>query len=457
MELIIFAYEKVKPMSKIKNYIYLVASLFVLAFGVALVTKAALGTSPIASLPYVLSLCTEYVTMGQFMMSINVIILVVEMFLMSREEIRSEKFALALQLPTAVLFGWFIDLSFPLLTWYEPATYLPCLAGLVVGCVFVALGVAMEVQSGVAMMPTDYIVRIIAKRTGKDFGSIKVFFDVSLVTTACIVSLIHSRSIEGVREGTIIAAVIVGPMVRFARQRILFRLDGWLALPEKSATGIGPDSAGESVLSPVEAAAGVFPKIITITREYCGGGMELGRELSKRLGIPFYDKEIIRLAAQESRFPEHFIEDNEQSLSARNLLDLIYADYSVPVEKSLSSTDMLFVAESRAIRELAQKGPCIILGRCGDYVLNDWPQEDIVRVFCYTDIEDAIKRARTSYGLGDSHTEEHIRSVNNARINHYQHYTGRRWGDPHNYSMMVNTGALGIPSAADMICALYRK
>ncbi len=435
-------------MSKIKNYIYLVVSQFVLAFGVALVTKAALGTSPIASLPYVLSLCTERITMGQFMMAINVIILAVEMFLMKREEIRSEAFALALQLPTAVLFGWFIDLSFPLLTWYEPATYLPCLAGLVVGCVFVALGVAMEVQSTVAMMPTDYIVRVIAKRAGKDFGTIKVCFDVTLVATATVLSLIHSRSIEGVREGTIIAAVIVGPMVRFARQRILFRLDGWLALPEASASGD---------ISPVEAAAGVLPKVITITREYCSGGMELGRELSKRLGIPFYDKEIIRLAAQESRFSEHFIEDNEQSLSARNLLDLIYADYNVPIEKSLSSPDMLFVAESRIIRELAQKGPCIILGRCGDYVLSDWPQEDIVRVFCYTDIEDAINRSRTSYQQGDDHTEEHIRHMNNARIHHYQHYTGRRWGDPHNYSMMVNTGALGTSAAADMICALYRK
>ncbi len=448
-------------MSKIKNYIYLVVSLFVLAFGVALVTKAALGTSPIASLPYVLSLCTERITMGQFMMAINVIILVVEIFLMKRKEIRSEMFALALQLPTAVLFGWFIDLSFPLLTWYEPATYLPCLAGLIVGCIFVAFGVAMEVQSGVAMMPTDYIVRVIAKKAGKDFGTIKVCFDVTLVATATIVSLIHSHSIEGVREGTVIAAVIVGPMVRFARQRILFRVDSWLAVQEAPIyVNAEVDTSTDSALasfSSTTAADGIRPKIITITREYCSGGMELGLELSKRLGIPFYDKEIIRMAAKESRFSEHFIEDNEQSLTARNLLDLIYADYNVPLEKSLSSTDMLFVAESRIIRELAKKGPCIILGRCGDYILSDWPQENIVRIFCYTDIEDAVKRSQTSYNLDENHTEEHIRHINNARIHHYQHYTGRKWGDPHNYSMMVNTGALGISAATDMICALYRK
>ncbi len=436
-------------MAKIKNYLYLVVSLFVLAFGVALVTKATLGTSPIASLPYVLSLALPPVTMGQYMMGISILILVIEMFLMTREQIRKEAVALMLQIPTALLFGWFIDLSLLLLTWFTASGYIISLAALLLGCAFVALGVAMEVQASVAMMPTDYIVRVIAARTGRDFGTIKVCFDVTLVATASVVSLASIHTLEGVREGTVIAAVIVGPMVRFARKHILYRLDEWLAVPERVAT---LESMEELA---VEAAAGRLPRIITITREYCSGGTELGKELSRRLGIPFYDKEIIRMAAQESRFTEQFIEDNEQSLSARNLLDLIYADYNVPLEKSLSSSDMLFVAESRVIRELARKGPCIILGRCGDYVLNDWPKEDIVRVFCYTDMEDAVRRSSESYSLDQNGIREHIHHANEARVHHYQYYTGRKWGDPHNYSVMVNTGALGTQAAADMICGMY--
>ncbi len=439
-------------MKKIKNYIYLIVSLFVLAFGVALVTKAMLGTSPIASLPFVLSLALPPVTMGQYMMGISILILIIEMFLMTREQIRKDAVALLLQIPTALLFGWFIDLSLELLTWFTASTYIVSFVALLVGCAFVGLGVAMEVQAGVAMMPTDYIVRVIAARAGKDFGTIKVCFDVTLVATATVVSLVSMHTLEGVREGTVIAAVIVGPLVRFSRRHILYRLDGWLALPERAETV----QASVEELA-VEAAAGRLPRIITITREYCSGGMELGRELSRRLGIPFYDKEIIRMAAQESRFTERFIEDNEQSLSARNLLDLIYSDYNVPLEQSLSSSDMLFVAESRVIRELARKGPCIILGRCGDYVLNDWPKEDIVRVFCYTDIEDAVRRSAESYSIEHESIREHIYSANDARIHHYQYYTGRKWGDPHNYSVMVNTGALGTSAAADMICGLYNR
>ncbi len=436
-------------MKRIKNYIYLIISLFVIAFGVALVTKATLGTSPIASLPYVLSLALPAVTMGQYMMGISILILIIEMFLMTKEQIRKDALALLLQIPTALLFGWFIDLSMVLLGWFTAANYIISFASLIVGCAIIGLGVAMEVQAGVAMMPTDYIVRVIASRTGRDFGTVKVCFDVTLVATASVVSLVSMHTLEGVREGTVIAAVIVGPLVRLSRRHILYRLDRWLALEERAAA-----QAVAAELE-AEAAAGRLPRIITITREYCAGGMELGRELSRRLGIPFYDKEIIRMAAQDSRFTEQFIEDNEQSLSARNLLDLIYADYNVPLEKSLSSSDMLFVAESRVIRELARKGPCIILGRCGDYVLNDWPQDDIVRVFCYTNMDDAVRRSSETYSLEQEGIRDHIQHANEARINHYQYYTGRKWGDPHNYSVMVNTGALGTQAAADMICGMY--
>ncbi len=424
-----------------RRYLYLLASLFVIALGVAVVTKTALGTSPIASVPYVLSLCTP-VTMGQYMMAVNLLLIVAECILMTRTEIREQRLQLALQIPAGLLFGLFIDLSFPLIAWFEPVTYLHSIAALVVGCAIIGVGVAMEVQAGVTMMATDAILRVVSKFINRDFGTLKMCFDITLVSTAALISFLVMGRVEGVREGTIIAAICVGPIVRISRRR-LQPVDRWLEG--------GSAEAAEELCT----AAANLPKVITITREYCSGGPELGQALSKRLGIPFYDKELIALAASENHLTERFVEDNEQSLTTRNLFELIFADYNMPLEMSLNSSDILFVSQSRTIRRLAQRGPCIILGRCADFVLSDRPKESIVRIFCSTDREDAVKRCREKYNVATDNIEAHIANHNEARIHHYQFYTGRRWGDPHNYSLMINTSATGIDGAVELIAAMY--
>lgn len=423
----------------IKRYLYLLISLFVTAFGVALITKASLGTSPIASIPYVLSICTT-VTMGQYMIGMNLLFLLVEILIMSRKQIQSMKYELLLQIPVGILFGFFVDLSFPLITWFTPTDYLYNIAGLLFGCIIMAIGIAMEVQANVAMMPADYVIRLLSARMCQDFGSVKLCFDVSLVFIACTISFIGLGHIEGVREGTVIGAILVGPLVRLFLK--------YLKSIEKEFT-VAED------LKTADTAQINYPKIITITREYGSGGRELGRELSRALGIPLYDKELIQIAAEKSELSSHFIESNEQSLGAKSLLDLIFSDYSLPIEKSLSPADILFVTQSRIIRELARRESCIILGRCSDYVLRDWPKDSIIRIFCYTDMEDAIQRCRQVYKMESDDLESEIISLNNARINHYQFYTGNKWGDPHRYNLIINTGSIGMNDAVKSISALY--
>ncbi|MBE6273894.1 MAG: cytidylate kinase family protein [Bacteroides sp.] len=423
----------------VKRYIYLLISLFVIAFGVALITKASLGTSPIASVPYVLSLCTS-MTMGQYMVAMNLLCLSVEALLMNKKQIQDMKYELMLQIPTGVLFGYFIDLSFPLLSWFIPLDYLYSIAGLILGCIIMATGIAMEVQANVAMMPADYVIRLLSARMNQEFGSIKLCFDVSLVVIACTISFIGTGHIEGVREGTVIGAIIVGPLVRLTHKYLRFM-------------GNGLDDSSGHIMSETTQAS--YPRIITITREYGSGGREIGRELAKALRIPLYDKELIRIAAEESNLSSQFIESNEQSLGAKNLLDFIFSDYAVPIEKSLSPSDILFVTQSRIIRELAQRESCIILGRCSDYVLKDWPKESIIRVFCYTDIEDAMHRCKDVYQMKSDDIRSEIEHLNEARINHYQFYTGNQWGNPHRYDLMINTGSVGISHAVQTISVLY--
>lgn len=419
----------------------MLVSLFIISFGVTLITKASLGTSPIASVPYVLSLCTSF-TMGQYMMSMNLFFILIEMLLMNKEQILKMKYELLLQIPIGILFGYFIDLSFPLLAWFSPHNYIYHIAGLLSGCIIMAAGIAMEVQAGVAMMPADCVIRVLSNRLNREFGSVKLFFDVTLVVVACLISLFSSGHLVGVREGTIIGAVIVGPLVRFSR-RYLMPIDKWFL-----------DETPEKIISTHSTD---YPKIITITREYGSGGQEIGRKLSKVLNIPFYDKELIQIAAEKSNLSSHFIEDNEQSLGAKNLLDIIFSDYAVPFEKSMSASDILFVTQSRIIRDLANQSPCIILGRCSDYVLKDWPKESIIRVFCYTDMEDALQRCKNEYGMDSDNLRAEITRLNEARINHYQFYTGNKWGEPYRYSVMINTGNVGIDNAVQIISDLYKE
>lgn len=116
---------------------------------------------------------------------------------------------------------------------------------------------------------------------------------------------------------------------------------------------------------------------------------------------------------------------------------------------------MLFVAESKIVQELAAKGPCIIVGRCADFVLRSSPR--VLRIFCCCDRADAVARCVEEYDLPESEAEAEIERVNRNRSNHYEFYTGQRWSDPHHYDLMVNTGHVSLEAAAALIRTMYRE
>lgn len=210
----------------LRRYLLFIVSLFINAFGVAFITKALLGTSPITSITYVLSLFTGP-TMGQWTIIINIFMVILELPLMSRERLRNERRLYLLQIPVTIFFGLFIDFSMNMLHMLNPATYMAQIVSLLVGCVILAVGIALEVKVNVAMAAGEYFVRLIAIRTKKDFGYVKLGFDSSLVLLSCIVSLIFMHGIYGVREGTVVAALIVGPIVHIVSPFYSF-LDKWL-------------------------------------------------------------------------------------------------------------------------------------------------------------------------------------------------------------------------------------
>ena len=386
-----------------RRYLLFVASLFINAFGIAFITKALLGTSPITSVTYVLSLFTPF-TMGIWTILLNLLFVVLEPFLMTRRELREDLRMYLLQIPIAFCFGLFIDFSMFMLFWLEPSAYVMKVTVLLVGCVILALGIALEVKANAAMMAGEYFVKTITRRFHGEFGYVKLGFDVTLLTIACILSLVFLSDIQGVREGTVVSALLVGPIVHFVNPA--YRIfDRWINAPIKQAD---------------TPSAQYTNTIITIAREYGSGGHLLGERLSKELGIKLYDREFIRMAAQRSGIDEQYIAKNEQSIPSFWLKCILSKNSEQPVEASLSADDILFVAESRIVQELAAQEPCIIIGRCADFVLKDHPK--VVKVFCYSDLKSAVNRCVNDYGIPQEQAEAEIRRINRNRIHHYEYY-----------------------------------
>lgn len=425
----------------LRRYFLFVVSLFINAFGVAFITKALLGTSPITSVTYVLSMFTA-LTMGEWTIIVNILFVALELFFMRKGDVKSDLRIFLLQIPVSLCFGIFIDCSMSLLHWLEPTSYAAQIGSLLVGCVILAIGITLEVKANIAMTSGEYFVMVISRRFRKEFGYVKLGFDVTLVVISCLLSLIFMGGIYGVREGTVVAALLVGPIVHF--------LSPYYRVFDKWITG-----ETEQQLQMNAEKQTVGHGVITIAREFGSGGHLLAEMLGKELGLQVYDREFIRLAAQKSGMDEKYIIQNEQSIPSFWLKCIFSQNYGKSLERSLSPDDVLFVAESKIIEDLVKQGPCIIVGRCADFILKDNP--DTVRVFCYSDYESAYKRCVNEYGIKADVAEAEIKRINRNRIAHYEYYTGEKWGDPHHYNLMINTGSISLPMACELIMEVYRN
>lgn len=421
-----------------RRYILFAVSLFVNAMGIAFITKALLGTSPITSVTYVLSMFTP-LTIGQWTIVLNLLFVLFELPFMTRKELKDDLRMFLLQIPISLCFGTFIDLSMNMLYWLEPVKYIDQIIYLLVGCVILAAGITLEVKANVAMMAGEYFVRVISLRFHGEFGYVKLCFDITLVCIACLFSICFMSGIYGVREGTVAAALLVGPIVHFISP--YYRcFDKWINdVKDKDAI----------------ALRNIQHVIITIAREYGSGGHLLGEMLSKELGIKLYDKEFIHLVAEKSGINEQYIKKNEQSIPSFWLKCILGKNSEQSLERSLSSDDVLFVAESKIIQELAEKGPCIIVGRCADFVLRDYP--NLIKVFCYSDLKSACVRCVQEYGVSEEKAESEIKRINHNRIAHYEYYTGEKWGEPHHYNLMINTGKIDLSVACNLIKSIYKN
>ncbi len=193
--------------------------------------------------------------------------------------------------------------------------------------------------------------------------------------------------------------------------------------------------------------------VITIARQYGSGGKEIGKKLAKELGIRFYDKNLITLAAKESGLSPEFFEKYDEKASNSLLYSLsvgaaatIGNQYGVTQE--ISMNDKLFLIQNDVIKKVACE-PCVIVGRCADYVLND--RSDCIKFFIYADIRKRIKYAADIYKVPKDKAESVIRRKDKSRSNYYNYYTNQKWGDPVLYNLCINSGELGVSRCVELI------
>lgn len=194
-------------------------------------------------------------------------------------------------------------------------------------------------------------------------------------------------------------------------------------------------------------------KVITISRQYGSGGREIGEKLAERLGIPFYDNELITRAAKESGFsPEAF--ENAENKATNSLLYSIamgmnaYGNQDIGFAQ-MSLEDQIYLAQTNVIRKVANEGPCVIIGRCADYILREMPSA--VHVFIWADIEYRKNRAIKYYELPENKAEEQILKKDKRRANYYNYHACEKWGKAANYHLSIRSDFVGIDHAVDCI------
>ncbi len=196
-------------------------------------------------------------------------------------------------------------------------------------------------------------------------------------------------------------------------------------------------------------------RIITISREFGSGGRSIGREVANRLGIPFYDKELVEQIALESGFAPAFVEEHGEHAPGTSRLSYAFAQQGIPgVMSGMSTADFLWSIQCSVILQLAEQGPCVIVGRNADYILKD--RVDCLNVYIHADLDFRADRIVRLYGNSEKSPEARLQEKDKRRRINYQHYTGRTWGTAQNYDLCLNSSTLGIDRCVELILESYK-
>jgi len=434
---------KTSVITYIKRVICLLLGLFILTFGIALSAKSGLGVGPTSSLAYVLSqfqiggyLATVPVvgqffpiTMGEFTFLMNVLFVLLQIAILRK----NYKPVYLLQLVVVFFFSFFTDFTLWLVRGFAVEVYWQQLLLAIVSDIIMAVGVFLEVRAGLITMATEGFIKAISDVFHIDFGTMKMILDWGMVVISAAISLIAWHKLVGVREGTILAAFLVGFIVRFFNRHLTFIYP----LLDFEIPGV----VGASVVTTGEE----LPLVITIEREWGSGGHEIGQKLAEKLGIPFYDYALITETANQMGLEPDVVQSMEQKVGTfYSLYDSNYA-----TSQMTSVRDAIFEAQKKVIRDFADQGSCVIVGRLGSYVLRNRP--NCFHMFVTGEDSFRTKRIAQELQVDYATADEQRKKEDIGRIKHCKYFTGEPWGLAKHYAMTFDSSLYGIDRAVDIV------
>lgn len=193
--------------------------------------------------------------------------------------------------------------------------------------------------------------------------------------------------------------------------------------------------------------------VITIARGYGSGGKTMGKMLAEELGVHFYDRELLRLASDESGINEELFGKADEQLKKSLLFRIARKEYKgqliPPDREDFVSNDNLFNYQAKVIRQIAEQESCIIVGRCADYILKD--KDNVVKIFVHASVEDCVERLEDMFHLPKKELEKKVIDTDKRRSEYYKYYTGRNWEDAKNYDLCLNSGKLGFEKCVEIV------
>lgn len=191
--------------------------------------------------------------------------------------------------------------------------------------------------------------------------------------------------------------------------------------------------------------------VVTIGREYGSGGHEIGEKLAQSLGYRFYDSEILIRAAKDSGICEELFRENDEKTTPSYLYSLVSGSTGIPGAFMLDIplNQRIFIAQFEAITKLSKESPCIIVGRCADYVLRE--RKDVLNVFLYASVEERIKRIIRVKGVTEEKAREDVKKIDKQRQSYYNYFADYDWGDHHHYDLMMRTDGISTDECARLI------
>lgn len=432
---------KQSPSELARRFLVFALGLVFMGFGVACVIKSSLGVSPISSLPYTFALIIPSVTVGCWTAIMNLLMIFIQPVLKKG----LDKRMLVLQCGMTVVFGYFIDLSLECMAPLVLESYYAKIGMLLAGCSIMAFGAYFGIISRVTLLPMDSFLQILAERIGRRYTSVRVVSDLCMTTVAAGLCLIFVGELKAVREGTLITAFLCGTEIRLFTNQL--KALTYLLLPENR---IQKERERQAVPEVSEAHF-----VLTVSHEYGSGGRTIAKRIAHELDLPYYDTEIIKMAAERSDFAAEYLHKHEEKISSTALYTLFdwYAG-SFP-ENEVPLPEQIFRLEAQVIQEIAAKDSCVIVGRLANYVLQN--HKNSLHIFITADEPKRIERVMRKETISLEEAQEKIRAFANDRKNHCQQFSAMEWGNSENYDITVKSNRYGVDRTAAILIQLIKE